>query len=407
MSKIPMILPYTRDINASLVTERPLTLMMQGDARAQTIRIYMMDDGEEASLDGMSANGYLIRSDGVKVPCKGTIKENVIDVTLNDHCYAVPGAYAMHIRISDGSGAKRTIFRAAGMIESEGDGPLLDSENVIPSIDDLLAQIERMEKATTDAETQAAAAKTQAAAAETAAADAAGAAKLITGLTIESEEASRTDAVLATVNGAYRITLKLRRGAPGYGFKFLGFYPSLETLEAYVLTPAQGDMYLVGTSLPYSVYMYDTTNTSGFILIGFAAGESIQTVAGVRADADGNVPVTAANVGARPSNWMPTANETGALATDALVIGGTLAQAANWTESDGLYVQTVTAINMTASHTPIIDLGVSGATAKEIDEQEKEWAKIVSAESGDGTITLTAKEKPTINLGIRFVALKG
>lgn len=402
-----MPLVFLKDINAPLMTDRPVTLLMQGDAQAQTIFVVMMDDGKDADLTGFSATGYMLRGDGVKVPCKGTIEENVVTVPLNEHCYAVPGAYAMFVRISNGEGIKRTVLRIAGTVEGEGDGPLLDSENVIPSIDDLLAQIERMEKATTDAETQAAAAKTQAAAAETAAADAAGAAKLITGLTIESEEASRTDAVLATVDGAYRITLKLRRGAPGYGFKFLGFYPSLETLEAYVLTPAQGDMYLVGTSLPYSVYMYDTTNTPGFILIGFAAGESIQTVAGVRADADGNVPVTAANVGARPSNWMPTANETGALATDALVIGGTLAKAANWTESDGLYVQTVTAINMTASHTPIIDLGVSGATAKEIDEQEKEWAKIVSAESGDGTITLTAKEKPTINLGIRFVALKG
>lgn len=407
MSKIPMILPYTKDINASLVTERPLTLMMQGDAKAQTIRIYMMDDGETASLEGMSANGYLIRADGVKVPCEGTIQENVIDVTLNDHCYAVPGAYAMYIRISDGSGAKRTVFRAAGMIESEGDGPLLDSENVIPSIDDLLAQIDRMEKATDEAEAQATSAKTQAASASSAAKEATDAAKLITGLTIEAEEAAATGAEIKTENGAYVIKLKLRRGAPGYGFKFLGFYPSLAMLEAYVLTPAQGDMYLVGTSMPYSVYMYDTTEAPGFVLIGTAAGESIQTVAGVRANTDGNVPVTAADVGARPNTWMPTASQVGALATSAIVKATIYIPESGWSESSGLYVQTVTAFGVTDRHTPIADLIAVGETAEEIKAEEMEWAKIVRIESGTGAVTLTAKEKPEKDLAANVVALGG
>lgn len=407
MSKIPMILPYTKDINASLVTERPLTLMMQGDARAQTIRIYMMDDGEEASLEGMSANGYLIRADGVKVPCEGTIKENVIDVTLNDHCYAVPGAYAMYIRISDGSGTKRTVFRAAGMIESEGDGPLLDSENVIPSIDDLLAQIERMEEATNAAETQATAAQEQAEAAREATKTATDAAKLLTGLKVEAEEATYTDATLTTQDGAYHLKLKLQRGAPGYGMKILGMYPTIEMLESIVLSPEQGDMYLVGTAAPYGVYMYETVSEKGFIYIGEAMGASVATVAGVRPDTSGNVPLTAEDVGARPNSWTPSATQVGALGSDALVTGYAMASADGWTESGELYVQTVYTLDMTASHTPIIDLNATGETAEEIEAIESEWAKIVRAESGEGTITLTAKERPTADLGMRYVALKG
>lgn len=407
MSDKPMILPFLKDINAPLGTDRPVTLLMQGDKLAQTIRIVLMDDGEKADIAGYAATGYMLRADGVKVPCKGTVEENTISVPLDEHCYAAPGPFAMYVRISKEGGMRRTVLRIAGMIEGEGDGPLLDSENTIPSIDDLLAQIDRMEKATDEAEAQAASAKTQAASASSAAKEATDAAKLITGLTVEAEEAAATDAEIKTENGAYVLKLKLRRGAPGYGFKFLGFYPSLAMLEAYVLTPAQGDMYLVGTSMPYSVYMYDTTETPGFILIGTAAGESIQTVAGVRANTDGNVPVTAADVGARPNTWMPTASQVGALATSAIVKTTIYIPESGWAESSGLYAQTVTAFDVTDRHTPIADLIAVGETAEEIKSKEMEWAKIVRIESGTGTVTLTAKEKPEKDLTANIIALGG
>ena len=109
MSDIAMTLAFLRDINAPLITERPVTLLMQGDAMAQTIRVILMDDGKRVELDAYTATGYLIRADGVKIPCESSIGDSVIDITLNAHCYAVPGPFAMNVRVSGADGMKRTI----------------------------------------------------------------------------------------------------------------------------------------------------------------------------------------------------------------------------------------------------------------------------------------------------------
>ena len=50
------------------------------------------------------------------------------------------------------------------------------------------------------------------------------------------------------------------QGAPGTGLDILGTYESLRALQAAVTQPQQGQMYNVGTSAPYTVYMWDTTN---------------------------------------------------------------------------------------------------------------------------------------------------
>lgn len=48
------------------------------------------------------------------------------------------------------------------------------------------------------------------------------------------------------------------KGDTGTGLDILGTYATLQALEAAVTQPGQGDMYNVGTSAPYSIYMWDT-----------------------------------------------------------------------------------------------------------------------------------------------------
>lgn len=148
MIEIPMILPFKKDVNAPLVTENPVTLMMQGDANAQTIHIEMTDKGQPASLEGYEADGYLIREDGHKVMCRGAIEGNVVTVPLNEHCYTVPGAYAAYVRIkTPDAQTRRTILRIVGYVIDEGNGPLVDTENVVPNLDQLLVMLDRMDEA--------------------------------------------------------------------------------------------------------------------------------------------------------------------------------------------------------------------------------------------------------------------
>lgn len=54
------------------------------------------------------------------------------------------------------------------------------------------------------------------------------------------------------------------KGDTGTGLDIKGTYATLLQLETAVLSPAQGDMYNVGTAAPYTIYMWDTTETPGW-----------------------------------------------------------------------------------------------------------------------------------------------
>lgn len=54
------------------------------------------------------------------------------------------------------------------------------------------------------------------------------------------------------------------KGDTGTGLDIKGTYESLEALQAGVQSPAQGDMYNVGAAAPYTIYMWDTTDTPGW-----------------------------------------------------------------------------------------------------------------------------------------------
>ena len=53
------------------------------------------------------------------------------------------------------------------------------------------------------------------------------------------------------------------KGDTGTGLDIKGTYDSEELLEAMVVNPQQGDMYNVGTSAPYTIYMWDATTPPG------------------------------------------------------------------------------------------------------------------------------------------------
>lgn len=62
------------------------------------------------------------------------------------------------------------------------------------------------------------------------------------------------------------------KGDAGTGLDILGTYASLEALQSAVTQPQQGDMYNVGTTAPYTVYMWDTTNGGEWISQGQLQG---------------------------------------------------------------------------------------------------------------------------------------
>ncbi len=62
--------------------------------------------------------------------------------------------------------------------------------------------------------------------------------------------------------------------AGGTGLEILGTYATVEALELAVTTASQGDMYNVGATAPYTIYMWDTTvSPAGFISQGQIKGQ--------------------------------------------------------------------------------------------------------------------------------------
>lgn len=235
---VAMRLSYKQDINDPLVTQAPVTLLMQGDNQANVIELTLMDGATPASLDGYTATVYLQRADGVQVRCPGTVSGNVASVPLQAECYSVPGQYAAIMKLS-GPNELRTVLRLAGYVESDGQGVIIDPSGSIPSYDDLERIMKELEDALQQAEnatsganaaarnanTAAGAANTAASTANTAAGNANAAttraneaSESIEGLTVEASDVSYDQPATATVTdveGHKHIAFGLRQGVPG------------------------------------------------------------------------------------------------------------------------------------------------------------------------------------------------
>lgn len=322
---VAMTLAFRTDVNAPLVTHMPVTLMMQGDDRANVIELTMVDGDTPLNLDGYSAVLYLGRKDGVKVRCPGTVAGNVAKVTLQAECYSVPGPYAAVMKLT-GPEEKRTVLRLAGYVESDGEGPIIDPSGTIPSYEDLARIMKELEDALQQAEnatyganaaaqnanTAAGSANAAASAANTAASNAAAAASALNGLTASAttlapDQPAKGEAKL--VDGAWKIDLGIPQGIQGVqGVRGITAYQgsaitgTSTTPTAYatgIASALAGDLYLYTGSDNANignVYTCTQGGDASTALWAYATNwrggpgtGNVSTVNGVQPDQDGNV----------------------------------------------------------------------------------------------------------------------
>jgi len=124
----------------------PNALMLAGDHMAHTWRVSVTDKGVPVPIAD-NVSGLFERADGNTVYLQGKAAGNVAEVTLTQQCYAIPGELRALMRVGDTDGRVLslilTIFRV-------GPGPsdqIVDPGDVIPSLDELLALIGKMEEA--------------------------------------------------------------------------------------------------------------------------------------------------------------------------------------------------------------------------------------------------------------------
>ena len=226
------------DVDAEIQMTPLKSLYASGDKNAHIFELSLYRGAEEIDLSGASAQGYFIRADGYTVPIEGEISGNIVTLTLSEGCYYVVGNFNLIIKVSIGE-SRKSVFWGNGYVVRSMTDAIVDEENVIPSLDELLAQISAAEsaakaanqaasaansaatsarQAASAANTNASAANSAANAATSAASAASAAATKIDDMTITATglvAGAAPTVDLTDVDGHYNIALGLPKGDKG------------------------------------------------------------------------------------------------------------------------------------------------------------------------------------------------
>lgn len=271
------------DMDKPFVQKNVGLVMASGDALANRYGARIIQNGSEVDVSAYSVVGYLIRPNEETLKIKGTADESFVYVDIPKNGYLYDGEFNLTLKVSDGDGFEKTIAIFYGQIARTTTENIVDGNRVVYGVEDILAQIDAMEKAEADANNAASIAETAAGNANDAATNAntaAGnaqqatnnatnatsnansAAESINGMTATAqtvEYGTGASAELTKVNGKYRIVFKIergQRGETGHGLEIRGTYATLAALKAAVTNPEQGHMYNVGASSPFGIYMW-------------------------------------------------------------------------------------------------------------------------------------------------------
>lgn len=135
------------DLASGVQAERLGRLFAESDQSAHLFEVQVMDGAHAVSLDGAAVTGYFIRPDDATVTIQGSALGNVAYLTLPASCYRYAGHFSLIIKVS-ANDVSTAIFWGDGMITRSTSDILLDPEQVVPSLDQLLAQIEAIKQAT-------------------------------------------------------------------------------------------------------------------------------------------------------------------------------------------------------------------------------------------------------------------
>ena len=241
--------------------------VVQGEIGTRELTIEIQDAARTAmELSGYAARLYITEAGGRKIFIDCTISGNKI--TASVPMMTTPGDAKAQIVLTKGD----DVLKVTGIVF---DVRPSDLEGAMDTSDDwsvLTAMIGEVNTATEAANNAAGAANTAAAlagekagAANTAATNANTAASTANQAAANAETAADTAQTVADTvqqkldNGEFigPPGPQGKKGNPGEDFRVLGYYDTLALLQAAVPSPTAGDVYGVGTSAPYTIYIFD------------------------------------------------------------------------------------------------------------------------------------------------------
>lgn len=123
----------------------PDVLMIPGDGDAHVWEIAINERGQPANLDGYSVSALFVREDKNSIYITGNSSGNIASVTLTQQCYAIAGQLRGIMRISKNGNvlsACETFFSVREPVPNQ----YIDPGEIIPSLEELLAQMDALEQ---------------------------------------------------------------------------------------------------------------------------------------------------------------------------------------------------------------------------------------------------------------------
>lgn len=148
MSNNQFNLHYEAELNEGIRVTTLSPIFCSGDIEAHSFVVKVMRKGKPVNLAGTTVRGFFIRPDNVTITLEGSVNaDGEAVVTLSNACYNKQGRFQLVIRVTMGGVISTVFCGLGGMLLTVTDG-FIDEDNVIPSLGDLLAQIDAMKEAT-------------------------------------------------------------------------------------------------------------------------------------------------------------------------------------------------------------------------------------------------------------------
>lgn len=195
-------LHYTTDLLCGVFQTNLPMLFASGEKSAHSLTIQLREGREPAVIHSPTVKAYFIRSDKSTVFWSGSISGSTVSVTMKESCYVQPGGFSLIIMIGD-EDDRTAVFWGVGTVVRSATDSLVDPGGQIPSLEALLALIGTIEAATDAAHEATTAANSAASAANTAAGQAVAAASTATNAAGQATSAAgEAHAAAGTANAA-------------------------------------------------------------------------------------------------------------------------------------------------------------------------------------------------------------
>ena len=138
---------YRVDLMETIQPTSMHTMMIQGDAEANRILLEVYQGGLPYDLTGSDCVATVIRADAAEVPITGSVSGNAMYIDLPQEAYACDGRIIIIMRNVQGQ-SDVSLFYGIGVVLIGAAGTVINPGGRIPTLVDLLAELDAMADAT-------------------------------------------------------------------------------------------------------------------------------------------------------------------------------------------------------------------------------------------------------------------